>query len=254
MHEAIADAERVAIVTPEPSDTPDRPHLSTAYYHDGRHVGGSWGSWARLDRAVASLESRGYVVVVEPVRSAAPSAAPPLPRPVDPPRSVPPRRPLRSPAQPPAAPAQSVADERTAEGLLCHHGGDEQGHRLAEDCPLQLAAVRTSVGYPAIPHTIGEGSTFHPKRAGALVDVCPECLATVKLTDRELHTADNGTHSLLPGVRVGRSVELTAHRRRVPGVRASQPCPGGGRPAPSTRYRFPEVEAMVRDFGPDSIR
>lgn len=149
--------------------------------------------------------------------------------------------------------AQRVADERAAEGLLCHHGDDEQGHQLAPECPLQLAAVRTSVGWPDIPHTIGEANTYYPNRAGTLVGTCPECSVTVALKARKVRTADNGTHDLRPGIRLGIAVELAPHRRRLPGARALQPCPGAGQPPTGTRYRFPAAEAMVRDFGPDSI-
>jgi hypothetical protein len=150
----------------------------------------------------------------------------------------------------PSKAAQRVANERAAEGLLCHHDDDEQGHAPAEGCPLP--DTRPAVGtWPAIPTTTYGG---HGYRIQSAQGTCPECSTSAPLVKREVRTADNDTHDLFPDRPLGSVVEVGPHKRRVPGVRRLQPCPGAGQRPVGTRYRFPRVDAMVRDFGPDSIR
>lgn len=77
--------------------------------------------------------------------------------------------------------AQRIADERAAEGLLCHCGGDSEGHTLALECPTQLAAERVSTRWPEIPTATRGGHGYRPQPG---TGTCPSCGARVAVKAR----------------------------------------------------------------------
>ena len=130
--------------------------------------------------------------------------------------------------------------------LLCHHGEDEAGHQLGDACPVQVK-TSTRVGWPAIRTYGGGYGTTAPMPLPS--GTCPDCGSTgVKVRIRTLCTAAAG-RDLMPGVKVADVPELAAHKR--PGRGAGQ-CAGGGRPA-ETRWSFPQLDAIVRDYGPGAV-
>lgn len=137
----------------------------------------------------------------------------------------------------------------TDEGLLCHCPAGPDGHPVELDgCEARLPRGRARLGCPRIrSYAAGGGS-----RGGLTPDprgTCPVCGELVRLDRRDLFTTDRpDVHDLTPNVRLGFVVELRPHRHR----RAV--CPGGGQRPAETRYQFPRVEAMLRDYGPESLR
>lgn len=125
---------------------------------------------------------------------------------------------------------------------LCHCSDDLDGHRL--DAP-NCGQIVTSGRYLRPEVTFGSWSTAPRGIPRGTCTVCAR--GGVRLAVVTVRTAPTG-HELMPGVRLADVVELVAHRR--PG-RGGAPC--AGRTAIETSYRFPRVDAMIRDYGPGSV-
>lgn len=126
--------------------------------------------------------------------------------------------------------------------LSCHCPADPAGHRL--DHPGCAVVIRPG-RYTRPEVTFG---SYSRASRGAPAGTCTECRrGGVKLVAVVVRTAQHG-HDLMPGIPLGRLVELAPHARPGKGAPA---CPG--RTVAETRFRHPEVDAMVRDYGPASV-
>lgn len=137
--------------------------------------------------------------------------------------------------------AQRIADERAAEGLLCHCRGDGAGHTAAPDCDTPLSAQRVPVGWPRIKATVRHGRYIAQRAHGT----CRKCGQRVTLRAVAVFAAE-GVPGFRLGAVLGRTVESVAHR-------------DGGRSCTEraiveTTYRLPrKAEALVAAYGPDAI-
>lgn len=134
----------------------------------------------------------------------------------------------------PTRTAQRIADDRAAEGLLCHCRGDGAGHTAAPDCDTPLSAQRAPVGWPR---------RYIAQRARG---TCRKCGQRVTLRAVAVFAAEGVPDGFRPGRVLGRTVESVAHR-------------DGGRSCTEraiveTTYRLPRrAEALVAAYGPDAI-
>ena len=151
-----------------------------------------------------------------------------------------------------ATTAAVLAELRDAD-VRCHCGGDATGHHLGAAACDAPKITRTPVGYPALQAGYGHrggpyGGGYVP--TGEARGTCSTCgRPGVQLVTVKVCTAAAG-HDLMPGIPLGEVVELRPHRTPGRG-RAATPCPG--RAVAETRYRFPAVDAMIRDYGPESV-
>lgn len=134
-------------------------------------------------------------------------------------------------------------------GVLCHCLGDGTGHHVGATACVAPRIVPVPIGRPKIESW---GANSRDGRGPAMppgAGTCTTCARPgVRLDTVTLRTAPDG-HDAMPGVRLGKAVELRPHRN--PG-RGGKPCPG--RVARETRYRLSEeVETFVRAFGPASV-
>lgn len=148
----------------------------------------------------------------------------------------------------------AVLAELRDSGVRCHCGDDHAGHPVGAVACAAPRITRTPVGYPALRlgygHRAGNPYAAVAVAAGEAHGTCSTCgRPDIPLVTVKVRTAPTG-HDLMPGAPLGKVVELRPHRTPG-GGRAAVPC--DGRAVRETRYRFPEVDAMIRDHGPESV-
>lgn len=142
-----------------------------------------------------------------------------------------------------------MATHYGAAELRCHCADDEAGHSLGADgCAEKPLTVRASTDWPQLPTATRAGHGYAFPAAGT----CSACgREGVKVTLREIHVADRpDLHDIVPGITIAGRPELAPHRR--PG-RGRGPCHGAGQVPSELRWRSRAFDAMVRDFGAESI-
>jgi hypothetical protein len=131
------------------------------------------------------------------------------------------------------------------DGLLCHcWPEDETGHPLTE-CGTKIPTRLP--GWPEIkrasngPYGINL-SQVKPR------GTCPVCGKNAPVKRIEVRTTDRpDVHDLMPGVLVAIHPGMAPHK-----FKGAQ-CAGTGQVPAETRYRSAQLEAMLRDFGKESV-
>jgi hypothetical protein len=131
--------------------------------------------------------------------------------------------------------------------ILCHCQINPDGH--APGSVLDCEAPKITQGSYSRPQV---GGTDGRRTWTSTVGTCPDCGRTgVRVTRYVVRTTDRpDVHDLNPGAVVAIRPALAVHK--TPG-RGGVPCAGAGKVPAETRYRSVQLDAMLRDFGVESV-
>lgn len=137
----------------------------------------------------------------------------------------------------------SARDAHLAD-VLCHCGGDDRGHPLADERCTETVKAGTYAPAPH-PSVVGE---LGGMRAQVTHGTCPECKRRTRVVRIETRVHTPGMNTSRPGALAQIAPGMAPHRH------AGTDCPGAGRVPAETKYKPGRVLAeLKRELGANAV-